>query len=151
MRVGVTFYGSARVVIGRPRVEVSLASSTVTLGQVLEQLIATYPRARPYLLDEAGSLPSFLQVLINAVRPVPDATPATVLHDEDQVTLLVAVAGGEQRIPALPAIAPWLPGAGVLRWSGSPAGPGPCLVGAGSPPFLRPRGICDTLQIPTPE
>jgi molybdopterin converting factor small subunit len=76
-------------------VELSLATSTATLGQVLQQLAALYPRARPYLLDEAGELPSFVRVLINHARPDPDATPATLLHDKDQVALLVAVAGGE--------------------------------------------------------
>lgn len=96
MRVGVALYGAARVVIGQPRVEVSFATSTATLGQVLQQLAAVYPRAQPYFLDEAGRLPSFVRVLINHVRPDPDATPATVLHDEDQVALLVAVAGGER-------------------------------------------------------
>ena len=94
MRVGVTLYGSARVVIGQPRVEASFDTSTATLGQVLQQLIATYPRAQPYLLDEAGGLPSFMRVLINNVRPDPDATLATMLRDEDRVALLVAVAGG---------------------------------------------------------
>ena len=58
-------------------------------------MIATYPRVRPYLLDEAGMLPSFMRVLINDARPDPDATLATVLHNEDRVSLLVAVAGGE--------------------------------------------------------
>jgi|SRR6266699_4369036 molybdopterin converting factor small subunit len=97
MRVGVTLYGSARVVIGQPLVEVSFDASTTTLGQVLQQLIVAYPRARPYLLDEAGSLPSFMRVLINTVRPDPDAALATVLHDKDRVALLVAVAGGKSR------------------------------------------------------
>ena len=59
-------------------------------------MIALYPRARPYLLDEVGTLPPYMRVLINDVRPVPDATPATLLHDHDRVTLLVAVAGGER-------------------------------------------------------
>ncbi len=94
MRVSVALYGSARVVIGQPVVEVSFDTSTVTLGEAVQRLIALYPRARPYLLDEAGGLPSFVRVLINRVRPEPDATLATILHDEDQVALLVAVAGG---------------------------------------------------------
>ena len=96
MQVSVALYGSARVVIGQPLVEVSFDSSTITLSQVLQHLIAAYPRAAPYLLDEAGRLPSFMRVLINNVRPDPDATLATVLHDKDRVALLVAVAGGEQ-------------------------------------------------------
>jgi hypothetical protein len=47
MRVGVTFYGSARVVIDRPRLEVLLASAAATPGQVAQQLVVTYPCARP--------------------------------------------------------------------------------------------------------
>ena len=60
-------------------------------------MIALYPCARPYLLDDAGMLPLDMRVLINEVRPVPDATPATLLHDQDRITLLVAIAGGERR------------------------------------------------------
>ena len=94
MRVSVAVYGSARVIIGQPFVELSFEYSSVTLGQVLEKMVAAYPRARPYLLDQAGRLPSFMRVLINNTRPDPDATPAMVLHNDDHVALLVAVAGG---------------------------------------------------------
>ncbi len=97
MQVRVALYGAARVVTGQSLVEVSFDLPTVTLAQVLERMIATYPRVRPYLLDEAGMLPSFMRVLINDARPDPDATLATVLDDEDRVSLLVAVAGGEIR------------------------------------------------------
>ncbi len=95
MQVRVALYGAARVVTGQSLVEVSFDLPTVTLGQVLERMIADYPRVRPYLLDEAGMLPSFMRVLINDARPNPDATLATILHDEDRLSLLVAVAGGE--------------------------------------------------------
>jgi len=99
MQIGVALYGAARVVIGQPRVEVAFDTPTIALGQVVEQLIAAYPRARPYLLDESGMLPSHIRVLINEVRPDPDATLATVLHDGDRLALLVAVAGGEKAFP----------------------------------------------------
>ena len=69
---------------------------STTLGQVLEKLIETYPRAQPYLLDEAGRLQFYIRVLINDMRPNPDATLATVLHNGDRLTLLVAVAGGRE-------------------------------------------------------
>ena len=95
MQVGVALYGAARVIIGQPRVDVTFDAPNITLRQLLERLAATYPRARAYLLDEAGGLPSHIRVLINEVRPDPDATLATILHDEDRVTLLVAVAGGK--------------------------------------------------------
>ncbi len=99
MQIGVALYGAARVVIGQSRVEVSFDTPTIALGQVVEQLIVAYPRARPYLLDESGMLPSHMRVLINEVRPDPDATLATVLRDGDRLALLVAVAGGEQHDP----------------------------------------------------
>ena len=94
MQVGVALYGAARVVIGQPLVDVVLDAPAVTLRQVLEKLIDAYPRVRPYLLDEDGRLQFYIRVLINGVRPNPDATLATVLHDGDRLTLLVAVAGG---------------------------------------------------------
>ena len=95
MQVDVTLYGAARVVIGQPLVAVVCDAPSTTLGQVLEKLIKTYPRARPYLLDAAGRLQFYIRVLINDVRPNPDATLSTVLSDGDRLTLLVAVAGGE--------------------------------------------------------
>ena len=94
MHVRVTLYGAARVVTGQPLIDVSFDTPAITLGQVLERMIATYPRARPYLLDEAGSLPSYMRVLINNARPNPDARLETILLDRDRVSLLVAVAGG---------------------------------------------------------
>jgi len=95
VQVGVALYGAARVIIGQSRVDVTFDAPSITLGQLLERLVATYPRARSYLLDETGRLPSHIRVLINDARPDPDATLATMLHDEDRVALLVAVAGGE--------------------------------------------------------
>src|SRR5436309_1802359 len=96
MHVWLALYGAARVVIGQPHVDIAFDSPSITLGEVLEKLIALYPRAQPYLLDEAGMLPPYMRVLINEVRLDPDATPATLLHDQDRVTLLVAVAGGKR-------------------------------------------------------
>jgi molybdopterin converting factor small subunit len=96
MHVWIVLYGSARVVIGLPHVDIAFDTHSITLGEVLERMIALYPRARPYLLDEAGMLPSYMRVLINEVRPDPDATPATLLHDQDRVALLMAVAGGRE-------------------------------------------------------
>ena len=96
MQVSVALYGAARVVIGRPQIDIVLdePAGAAMLGQALEQICTTYPRARPYVLDRDGMLQSYIRVLINDERPVPDATLATLLHDGDRVTLLVAVAGG---------------------------------------------------------
>ena len=96
MQVSIALYGAARVVTGKSLVDLALDESAgpVTLGQALEALCAANPRARPYLLSEAGMLQSHIRALINDARPQPDATLATPLHDGDRVTLLVAVAGG---------------------------------------------------------
>ena len=94
MHVDIVLYGAARVVIGTHQIGVEFDAPTITLGEVLEKIIACYPRARPYLLDEYGKLPSYMRVLINNIRSVPDATLDTMLHDQDRVALLVAVAGG---------------------------------------------------------
>ncbi len=95
MQVHVALYGGARVVSGKSVVDLSFDTPTATLAQMLEKLITSYPRVRSYLLDTSGMLQTSIRVLINKERPVPDATLETLLHDEDQVTLLVAVAGGD--------------------------------------------------------
>ncbi len=99
MHVWIALYGSARVVIGIPQIDIAFDSPSITLGEVLERIIAQHPRARPYLLEESGKLPSYIRVLINDVRPVPDAMTTTLLHDQDRVALLVAVAGGRCCVP----------------------------------------------------
>lgn len=95
MQVHVALYGAARVVSGQSVVDLSFDPPTITLAQMLEKLIANYPRVRPYLLDASGLLQTSIRVLINKERPEPDATLETSIHDEDEVTLLVAVAGGD--------------------------------------------------------
>ena len=94
MQVHVTLYGGARVVSGKSVVDLSFETPTVTVAQMLDKLIASYPRVHSYLLDASGMIQTSIRVLINKERPEPDATLETLLHDEDQVTLLVAVAGG---------------------------------------------------------
>ena len=97
MQVRVVLFGGARVVVGKSVVDLSFDSPTVTMGQLVEELITSYPRVRPYLLHESGTLHPSLRVLINKERPDPDATLATPVYDGDEITFLVAVAGGAQR------------------------------------------------------
>jgi len=94
MQVHVALFGGARVVADKSNIDLSFDSPSVTLGQLVEALIARYPRVRPYLLDASGTLHSSLRVLLNNEWPIPEATMATLLHDEDRVSFLVAVAGG---------------------------------------------------------
>ena len=96
MRGHVALYGGARVVSGQSSVYLSFDAQTITLAQILERLIASYPRVRTYLLDASGMIQTSIRVLINNERPEPDATLETLLNDEDRVTLLVAVVGGKE-------------------------------------------------------
>jgi molybdopterin converting factor small subunit len=94
MQLRVALYGGARVVVGKSVVDLSFDAPAVTLAQLVEELIAAYPRVRPYLLDASGTLHTSIRVLLNNERPDPDVTLATLLHAEDRITFLVAVAGG---------------------------------------------------------
>jgi len=94
MQLRAALYGGARVVVGKPVVDLSFDAPSVTLAQMVEELIAAYPRVRPYLLDASGTLHPSLRVLLNNERPAPDVTLATLLHADDRITFLVAVAGG---------------------------------------------------------
>ncbi len=69
MQLHVALYGGARVVSGKAVVDRSFDTPSVTLGQMLEELIAVYPRVRPYLLDASGILQTSIRVLINNERP----------------------------------------------------------------------------------
>jgi molybdopterin converting factor small subunit len=94
MQLRAVLYGGARVVVGKPVVDLSFDTPSVTLAQLVDELIAAYPRVRPYLLETSGTLHTSLRVLLNNERPDPDVTLATLLHADDQITFLVAVAGG---------------------------------------------------------
>jgi molybdopterin synthase sulfur carrier subunit len=65
-----------------------------TIGDVLDQLTITYPAAKSQLLNDDGTLHRFLNVYVNDddVRYL-GGVDAKVLND-DEVTLLPAVAGG---------------------------------------------------------
>ncbi|MHB8597782.1 MAG: MoaD/ThiS family protein [Ktedonobacteraceae bacterium] len=101
MRLHIALFGGARVVVGKSDVDLSFDSPSVTLGQLIEELIARYPRVRPYLLDASGMLHASLRVLLNNEWPIPEVTMATLLHDEDRVSFLVAVAGGGEMVGGL--------------------------------------------------
>ena len=94
MQVHIALFGGARVVAGKSDIDLSFDSPSVTLGQLVGELIARYPRVQPYLLDASGTLHASLRVLLNNEWPIPEVTLATLLHDEDRVSFLVAVAGG---------------------------------------------------------
>ena len=65
-----------------------------TIGEVLTELMVTYPAIKGQLLNEDGTLHRFLNVYINDddVRYLGGVDAPVV--NEDEITLLPAVAGG---------------------------------------------------------
>ena len=65
-----------------------------TIGEVLDQLVGTFPSLRDQLFTEDGELNRFVNVYVNGqdVRYL-DGT-ATPVADRDEVRLLPAMAGG---------------------------------------------------------
>ena len=65
-----------------------------TIGEVLDQLVGTYPSLKDQLFTEDGELNRFVNVYVNGqdVRYL-DGT-ATAVDDRDEVRLLPAMAGG---------------------------------------------------------
>ena len=65
-----------------------------TIGEVLDQLVGTYPSLKDQLFTEDGELNRFVNVYVNGqdVRYL-DGT-ATAVDERDEVRLLPAMAGG---------------------------------------------------------
>jgi molybdopterin synthase sulfur carrier subunit len=71
-----------------------VAAAGTTIGEVLDQLVGTFPALRDQLFTEDGELNRFVNVYVNGqdVRYL-DGT-ATPVDDRDEVRLLPAMAGG---------------------------------------------------------
>ena len=87
----VKFPAVQRANVGGAR-EVDATGSTI--GEVLDQLVGTFPSLRDQLFTEDGELNRFVNVYVNGqdVRYL-DGT-ATAVDDRDEVRLLPAMAGG---------------------------------------------------------
>ena len=87
----VKFPAVLRANVGGAR-EVDAAGSTI--GEVLDQLVGTFPSLRDQLFTEDGELNRFVNVYVNGqdVRYL-DGT-ATPVDDRDEVRLFPAMAGG---------------------------------------------------------
>lgn len=86
--------GPLSVVIGNAAVDLALDGDSATLEQALDTLAANYPRARRYLRDTTGALPSGVRVLLDGSRLAEPVTLMTPLREDAQVTLLAPRVGG---------------------------------------------------------
>jgi sulfur-carrier protein len=87
----VKFPAVLRANVGGAR-EVDATGSTI--GEVLDQLVGTFPSLRDQLFTEDGELNRFVNVYLNGqdVRYLDGR--ATAVADRDEVRLLPAMAGG---------------------------------------------------------
>ena len=90
MRIHVALTGPARVVLGRPTIDLNLPGPACTLVELLAALADAEPRIARYLQGEDGRPPASLRPLLNdhlleSGTPIPDGAT---------VTLLYAVVGG---------------------------------------------------------
>lgn len=79
--------------IGRKELQVEFVGETV--NDLIEHLIARYGRkARQALCDKEGQLDQIVQILLNGEKWVPHDQLDTVLHDGDEVMLMIMLGGG---------------------------------------------------------
>jgi MoaD family protein len=79
--------------IGRKELQVEFSGETV--NDLIEHLIARYGRqARQALCDQEGRLDPVVQILLNGESWVPHDRLDTMLHDGDEVMIMVVIGGG---------------------------------------------------------
>lgn len=90
----VNFYATLRQIAGQKTVEFSLPAGT-TVRQLVEAVVARFPRMRPELLDEDGRLYGHVHVFVNGRdAPYLESAVETALGLDDKVDIFPAVGGG---------------------------------------------------------
>ncbi len=86
-----------RLTGGQARIRV--AASTV--AELLERLEAAHPGLRSYLCDESGQLRAYVNLFVNSTEVRQLNGLATPLGPDDEVTIIPAMAGGEQILDSM--------------------------------------------------
>ena len=92
MNVKVKLYQPFSGIAGRK--ELSMSLEIGNLGQLLENLCTDHPKMRDQIFDEEGNVMDHLNIFVNQVPVTSDKEKSMDLKDDDEVMLLVAVAGG---------------------------------------------------------
>lgn len=79
-----------RLTAGQARIQVAALS----VAEVLDHLEASHPGVRPYLLDERGALRAYVNIFVNATEIRDLRGLQTPLADDDEVSIIPAMAGG---------------------------------------------------------
>ncbi len=90
----VNFYATLRPIVGGKTVELPVAPG-ITVRDLIDELVARYPRLRAELLDEHGSLYGHVHVFVNG-RDAPYLADKldTPVASEDHLDIFPPVAGG---------------------------------------------------------
>jgi MoaD family protein len=90
----INFYATFRQVVGGKTVDLPLPEN-VTVRQLLDEIIARYPKLRGEMLDEHGKLYHHVHILING-RDFQHLAQEmeTVIAADDTVNIFPPVAGG---------------------------------------------------------
>lgn len=67
-----------------------------TVGEVIENLNATFPGIKGRLYDEEGKLRRFINIYVNAEDIRFLDGPATAVKDGDEISIVPAIAGGRE-------------------------------------------------------
>ena len=90
----INFFATLRPIVGGKTVEVALAEGK-TLRQVLDELIARFPRLQAELFNQDGRLHSHVHIFVNGRDSLFLAGKLdTPLEPEDTVNIFPAVGGG---------------------------------------------------------
>lgn len=91
----VNFYATLRPIVGGKAVELCVAEGGLSVRQLIEGLVARFPRLHAELFDDQGQLYRHVHVLINGRDVVYLAAGLeTMVSTEDTVNIFPAVAGG---------------------------------------------------------
>jgi MoaD family protein len=90
----INFYATLRQITGQKTIELPL-DGTITVRELLDQVLCLYPAMRDELVDENGALLQRVHVLING-RDVPylENQMNTIVTSSDTVNIFPAVGGG---------------------------------------------------------
>ncbi len=90
----VNFYAKLRQIVGKKTVTVEFRPG-MTVGDLVNQLVQTYPALRRELLDEVGKVYSHVHILVNGRdAPYLENAMQTPLASDDTVSIFPAVGGG---------------------------------------------------------
>ena len=65
-----------------------------SVQQLVEQMISTYPKLKPYLISDDGALRKFINFYVNDVDIRDLEQENTPLKSEDTLSIVPAIAGG---------------------------------------------------------